>query len=331
MILELSSNIKPHELEDLIEQLGQMGYQTSIQKKEENLSLLLNQTPQNVSKDHKLKSLAHVKKINPLKEIAQLKAKGFDLAHNVHLGGQAIQLMAGPCSVESQSQIDEIAYLISKTPTKILRGGAFKPRSSPYSFQGLGEKGLKYLKDAAEKYQLLCVSEVMDSSDLDMMLEHVDILQVGSRNMQNYSLLKKLGQTQKPILLKRGMSATYKELLLSVEYILMGGNQRVILCERGIRTFETYTRNTLDLSAVPILKELSKLPVIVDPSHGVGIRKYVPQMALSALAAGADGLMLEVHTHPEKSYSDSDQTLSIQEFEKLVEQMSPLLEALKRA
>lgn len=237
---------------------------------------------------------------------------------NQTIGHGTLTVIAGPCSVESEEQIHETAFHVKKAGATILRGGAFKPRTSPHDFQGLGETGLKYLKSAAEQNNLLCISEVMDTQEIDLVASYVDILQVGSRNMQNFSLLKQVGKSGKPVLLKRGFSATYKEFLLAAEYILQSGNPHVILCERGIRTFESYTRNTLDLAAVPILKELSHLPVIIDPSHGTGLRNLVAPMAKAALACGADGIMIEVHPTPDLSISDARQTISPEAFSDLM-------------
>ncbi|OAI48244.1 3-deoxy-7-phosphoheptulonate synthase [Gammaproteobacteria bacterium SCGC AG-212-F23] len=230
------------------------------------------------------------------------------------IGNNLFAVMAGPCSIESEEQIHETAALVAKAGANILRGGAFKPRTSPYEFQGLGKTGLQYMQAAAKKNNLLSVSEVMDTQDIELVANYVDILQIGARNMQNFSLLKQVGKTGKPILLKRGLSATYMDFLMAAEYILQTGNPNVILCERGIRTFETYARNTLDIAAIPILHELSHLPVIIDPSHGTGIREAVPPMAYAAIAAGADGIMVEVHPDPDKSYSDAKQTISPQTF-----------------
>jgi len=226
------------------------------------------------------------------------------------IGGEKIIVMSGSCSVESESQIMETAQLVSAAGATILRGGAFKPRTSPYDFQGLGEVGLEYLSKAAKQYGMLSISEIMDASDIEMTTDKIDILQVGTRNMQNYSLLKQLGRVKNPILLKRGFAATYREFLLAAEYIMNAGNPNIILCERGIRTFETYTRNTLDIAAVPILQELSHLPVVIDPSHGVGLRQYVEPMAYAAIAAGCDGLLIEAHPTPDKALSDAQQTIS---------------------
>jgi 3-deoxy-7-phosphoheptulonate synthase len=230
------------------------------------------------------------------------------------VGGMEVAVMAGPCAVEGEEQIEASARSVAESGAQILRGGAFKPRSSPYSYQGLGIAGLKMLRQAASRHQLAVVTEVMTIEQIETVSEYADLLQVGARNMQNYPLLTALGHAAKPVLLKRGMSATIQEWLMSAEYILTEGNPDVILCERGIRTFETATRNTLDLSAVPVIKHLSHLPVIVDPSHGVGIRKYVAPMARAAVAAGADGIMVEVHPDPDKALSDGPQSLTFEEF-----------------
>lgn len=250
---------------------------------------------------------------------------------NVRFGGDKVCLIAGPCSIESRDQIKKIARLLKPTGTGVLRGGAYKPRSSPYSFQGLGEEGLKYLREAGDENGMVVVSEVMDRMDIIPALKYVDIIQVGARNMQNFTLLKELGKVDKPIVLKRGMSATLKELLMAAEYILAGGNHNVILCERGIRTFEDYTRNTLDISAIPILKKLSHLPVIVDPSHATGIRDKVAPMSLAAVAAGADGLMIEVHYNPDEALSDGAQTLFVEQYEKLVKEIGIIASAVGRS
>lgn len=233
-------------------------------------------------------------------------------------GGEQPVVIAGPCAVENREQILEAAHQVKAAGAHLLRGGAYKPRSSPYSFQGLEEEGLKLLAEARKQTGLKIVSEVMDPFNLPMICNYVDVLQIGARNMQNYHLLKEVGRTNKPILLKRGMSATIEEWLMSAEYILNAGNPNVILCERGIRTFEKYTRNTLDLNAVPVVKDLSHLPVIVDPSHGIGVARYVTAMSMAALGAGADGLMIEVHPHPEQAVSDGQQSLTPQEFEQLM-------------
>jgi 3-deoxy-7-phosphoheptulonate synthase len=246
------------------------------------------------------------------------------------LGGNSIVIIAGPCAVESREQLFETARYVSRSGAKILRGGAFKPRSSPYSFQGMGEEGLKLLKEISTETGQAVVTEVMDTRQIELVLQYTDILQIGSRNMQNYPLLKEAGMTRKPILLKRGMMATIEEFLMAAEYILNQGNEQVILCERGIRTFETSTRNTLDLSAVPMLKQISHLPVIVDPSHGTGLRWMVPSMAKAAVAAGADGIIMEVHYKPETALCDGQQSLSPDEFGMLMTDLRKIAVAIGR-
>ena len=223
---------------------------------------------------------------------------------DVEIGGPRVVVMAGPCSVESREQIERCAEIVAKAGARVIRGGAFKPRSSPYAFQGLGEAGLQMLRDAADRRGLLVISEVMDQTQIAVVSQYSDILQVGARNMQNFTLLRELGKQRTPVLLKRGISATIEELLLSAEYIMAGGNYDVILCERGIRTFETYTRNTMDISAIPVVKKLSHLPIVADPSHGTGRRDKVIPMARAAVAAGADGLLVEVHPDPDRALSD---------------------------
>ena len=244
------------------------------------------------------------------------------------LGGDNLVVMAGPCSVESREQLMEIAHAIKAAGGHVLRGGAYKPRTLPYSFQGLGEVGLKMLAEARSETGLPIVTEVMSPEDVELVEAYTDILQIGSRNMQNFSLLKRVGRAEKPVLLKRGMSATIEEWLGCAEYVLNEGNREVILCERGIRTYETITRNTLDVSAVPILKQLSDLPVVVDPSHGTGIRSLVTPMAKAGVAAGADGLLIEVHSHPEKALSDGDQSLRPLEFVDLMREITPIARAV---
>ena len=233
--------------------------------------------------------------------------------------------------MESAEQIESIAARVAQAGARLLRGGAFKPRSSPYSFQGMGEEGLRLLRAAGDRHNLVVVSEVMDPSQIALMLPYVDVLQVGARNMQNYHLLRALGAVSKPVLLKRGMSATIEEWLLSAEYIMSGGNYNVILCERGIRTFETYTRNTLDIAAIPVIQKLSHLPILADPSHGTGRRDKVPPMARAAVAAGADGLLLEVHNDPEHALSDGAQSLHFEQFEQLMEQLRMIAPAVGRS
>ena len=250
---------------------------------------------------------------------------------NVRIGGDEVIVMAGPCSAETEEQVHASAAAVRRAGAKVLRGGAFKPRSSPYSFQGLGEEGLRMLRDAARAQNMKLVSEVMDTSQIDVVERYADIFQVGARNMQNFSLLRELGKTRKPVLLKRGISATIEEWLLSAEYLLGGGNMDVILCERGIRTFETYTRNTLDISAIPIVKKLSHLPIFVDPSHGTGRRDKVAPMARAAVAAGADGLIIEVHVDPDRALSDGAQSLFPSQFDRLMAELRIIAPAIGRS
>lgn len=250
--------------------------------------------------------------------------------NGVSVGDRAVVIMAGPCAVESLEQAMETARAVKEAGVRILRAGAYKPRTSPYSFQGLGEKGLEILAEVKAELGLAIVTEVMAPEQVSLVAECADILQVGTRNMQNYSLLHAVGEAGKPVLLKRGMMATMEELLMSAEYILSHGNYRVILCERGIRTFETYTRNTLDISAVPVLKQLTHLPVIVDPSHATGNWEWVTPLSLAAVAAGADGLLIEVHPHPDKALSDGAQSLRPERFVELVERVRAVAEAVGR-
>ena len=250
---------------------------------------------------------------------------------DVDVGGERVVVMAGPCSVESRDQIERSAEIVARLGAQVIRGGAFKPRSSPYAFQGLGEEGLRLLREAADRNGLLVVSEVMDLTQVPLVAQYADILQVGARNMQSFTLLRELGKLRKPVLLKRGISATIEELLLSAEYILAGGNYDVILCERGIRTFETYTRNTMDISAIPVVKKLSHLPIIADPSHGTGRRDKVAPMARAAVAAGSDGLLIEVHPDPDHAKSDGAQSLRPEQFEELMSQLRIIAPAVGRS
>jgi 3-deoxy-7-phosphoheptulonate synthase len=250
--------------------------------------------------------------------------------NGVAIGGTEVVVMAGPCSVESREQILASAKIVKEAGAKFLRGGAFKPRSSPYSFQGLGLDALKLLREAGDAHGLLVVSEVMEISQIEIMMPYVDLFQVGARNMQNFNLLRELGGVRKPVLLKRGIAATIEELLLSAEYLLAGGNYDVILCERGIRTFETYTRNTMDISAIPVVKKLSHLPILGDPSHGTGRRDKVPAMARATVAAGGDGLLIEVHPNPDKALSDGAQSLFPGQFAQLMDSLRVIASAVDR-
>ncbi len=250
--------------------------------------------------------------------------------NGVKVGGEEVTIMAGPCSVESREQILLSAQQVKASGAQFLRGGAYKPRSSPYSFQGMGVEGLKLLREVGDQTGLLVITEVMEISQIEPMLPYIDCFQVGARNMQNFNLLRELGHVRKPVLMKRGISATIEEVLLSAEYILSGGNYDLMLCERGIRTFETYTRNTMDVSAIPVLKKLTHLPVFGDPSHGVGKREFVPPMALASVAAGADGLLMEMHPNPDKAMSDGAQSLFPDQLTKLVAQLRQLAPVVGR-
>ncbi|HJZ39765.1 MAG TPA: 3-deoxy-7-phosphoheptulonate synthase [Bacteroidales bacterium] len=252
------------------------------------------------------------------------------IINGIRVGGPEVVVIAGPCAIENQEQLFETASAVQASGARILRGGAFKPRSSPYKFQGLGEEGLKLIRNICNVTGMPFVTEVMDTRQVELVAGYADMLQVGSRNMHNYPLLKEVGMLRKPVLLKRGMMATIEEFLLAAEYILNQGNDQVILCERGIRTFETATRNTLDLSAVPMLKQLTHLPVIVDPSHGTGLRWMVPAMSKAAIAAGADGLIIEVHYQPEKALCDGQQSLSLPEFAQLMKDLKKVAQAIGR-
>jgi 3-deoxy-7-phosphoheptulonate synthase len=292
--------------------------------------------PEDVIREKPLAAIPGVESVTPVLKPYKLVAHEFRQTASllqigsVTIGGPRIVVISGPCSVESREQLISIAEEVKKAGARILRGGAFKPRTSPYTFQGLGVDGLKLLAEAREVTGLPVITEIMDTKDLEVIEQYADCLQVGARNMQNFALLKEVGRSRLPVMLKRGMSATIKDLLMSAEYILSEGNFNVMLCERGIRTFETYTRNTLDLNAVPVLKRETHLPVIVDPTHGIGLREHVPAMALAAVAAGADGLMIEVHNSPEMAKSDGEQALLPNEFTDLITRVRAVAEAIGR-
>ncbi len=277
-----------------------------------------------------------VKEVHRIVSPYKLASRGFRPAGtivkvgSVEIGDGKVVVMAGPCSVESRDQIERAADIVAEGGASVIRGGAFKPRSSPYSFQGLGEEGLKLMREAADRRGLLVISEVMDASQISLLAAYSDILQIGARNMQNFNLLRELGKLRKPVLLKRGISATIEELLLSAEYLLSGGNYEVILCERGIRTFETYTRNTMDISAIPAVQKLSHLPMVADPSHGTGRRDLVPAMARASVAAGADGLLMEVHHDPDHALSDGAQSLYPHQYAELMKQLRIIAPAVGR-
>ena len=335
MIIVINGKTSDSHVEKVVQKLEEMGHKVHISRGEKRIVLGVIGDVENLA-SVPLYAFDGVEEIIPIAKpykLASREFKSFDTTvkvKDVVIGGKEVVVMAGPCVVENKKQIFETAQQVKAAGAKILRGGAFKPRTSPYSFQGLEEDGLKLLAQAGEETGLAVVTEVMSVNQIELVGKYTDIFQVGARNMQNFVLLKELGKTKKPILLKRGMSATLEELLLSAEYILSQGNYQVILCERGIRTFENYTRNTLDLSAVPALKRLSHLPVIVDPSHATGKWRLVSPMAKAAIAVGADGLLIEVHPDPKNSLSDGAQTLKIDTFTQLMKELSSVVWAVGR-
>lgn len=338
MIVVLKPDAKAEDIETVLKKIKSLGYNThEIVGVERRVIGAVGKDEQN--KEHLknvLETMPGVENVIPIQKPYKLAGREIQTANseikvdNMVVGGKRIALMAGPCSVENREQIQATAKAVKNAGANFLRGGAFKPRTSPYSFQGLEEEGLKLLKEAKEVTGLPIVTEVMNPREVDLVARYADILQVGARNIQNFSLLKELGAIPKPILLKRGLMTTIKEFLMSAEYILSEGNKDVILCERGIRTFETATRNTLDISAVPVLKKETHLPVIIDPSHGTGHWDLVQPMAMAAIAAGADGLMIEVHPDPINAFSDGPQSLKPVKFENLVEALKPLLTIMGR-
>ncbi|UCD15675.1 MAG: 3-deoxy-7-phosphoheptulonate synthase [Candidatus Omnitrophota bacterium] len=293
--------------------------------------------PEDVIRLQPLEIFPGVEKVMPVLSPYKLVSREFKkedsvikIRKAVAIGGRKVVVIAGPCSIESREQLKEVAAKVKKAGARILRGGAFKPRSSPYTFQGLGEDGLKYLEEASQQFDIATVTEVMDPRDVELVAKYADILQIGARNVQNFNLLKEVGQTQKPVILKRGLSTTIKEWLMSAEYILSGGNFNVILCERGIRTFEDFTRNTLDLSAVPVVKMLSHLPIIVDPSHATGKWGLVAPLSKAAVVCGADGLLIEVHPKPEEALSDGPQQLRPENFISLMQDLKRMVRVVNR-
>ncbi|MCY3974021.1 MAG: 3-deoxy-7-phosphoheptulonate synthase [Simkaniaceae bacterium] len=324
MIITLESGISREEAEGVLSGLRWMGFTARLSVEKGCFTIAVIQGVDALTDMTRFVELAHVREVSPFQHPFKLAAREFRKRDTVisikgfEVGSGTLAVIAGPCAVESREQLMETGRILAEENVRMLRGGAFKPRTSPYSFQGLGEEGLKLMKEVAEKYDLITVSEVMDGEQIEMMSDYVDVLQIGARNMQNFTLLKKLGKTGCAIFLKRGLSATYQDLLMSAEYILDKGNPNVMLCERGVRTFETHSRNTLDIAAVPILHELTHLPVFVDPSHGTGIRSMVPPMAYAAVAAGADGVMVEVHPTPDRAMSDKQQTIGPELFSEMM-------------
>ena len=336
MIVAMQDTATEEQIQHVIEHLVRMGF--SVHRTTGERQTVLAAVGARIDFDiRNLEVLNGVQQVHRISEPYKLAGRGFrpdgtviEFSNGLKIGADEVVVMAGPCSVESREQLFTVAELISKAGARVLRGGAFKPRSSPYSFQGMGEQGLKLLREAGDRFNMLVISEVMEISQIPLMLPYVDILQVGARNMQNFNLLRELGKVKKPVLLKRGIAATLEELLLSAEYIMAGGNYDVILCERGIRTFETYTRNTLDISAIPIIKKLSHLPMTSDPSHGTGRRDKVAPMARASVAAGADALLIEVHHDPDKALSDGAQSLFPEQFRILMDELRMIAPAVHR-
>jgi 3-deoxy-7-phosphoheptulonate synthase len=338
MIINMNVNATEEQIDHVVKRIQECGFQAHLSRGEERAVIgVVGKREKHRGELEALQAAPGVEEIIRITHPFKLASRNFrpegsvvELGKGVSIGGTEIVAAAGPCAVESAAQIGEIAEKVARAGAKLLRGGAFKPRSSPYSFQGLGEEGLKLMRAAADDNGLLVVSEVMDPSQIDVMLPYVDVMQVGARNMQNYYLLRALGEIQKPVLLKRGMSATIEELLLSAEYIMSGGNYNVILCERGIRTFDTYMRNTMDIAAIPVIQQLSHLPVVADPSHGTGRRDKVATMARASVAAGADGLLIEVHPDPERALSDGAQSLYPDQFAQLMDDLRQIAPAVGR-
>jgi len=335
LVIVLEKNIAEDKIESIIKKLEE--FEFAVHRSTGVEQIVLGAIGVHPNFDiRKVKVLDGVSEVYRITEPYKLASRSFKKENTeinirgVIIGGNEVEVMAGPCSVESEEQVFEIAEIVSAAGAKILRGGAFKPRTSPYSFQGLGEKGLKFLRKAADKNNMVVISELMEPKQVHLLEEYADIIQIGARNMQNFPLLKAVGKSNKPVMLKRGLAAKVEDLLMSAEYILSSGNSNVILCERGIRTFETYTRNTFDLSAIPVIHKRSHLPIIADPSHATGIRDKVLPMARAAVAAGADGIMVEVHNHPEKALSDGPQALLPDQFSELMKQIKLIAEVIGR-
>ena len=336
MIVVMKRGATQENLAAVVKKIEASGLRTHLSKGEE-VTIVGVIGDKKIIANLELQMMAGVEKTVRITEKYKLVSRDFHPedtiidAGGVKIGGDEIIVMAGPCAVESLEQLREAAQAIKACGAKFLRGGAFKPRTSPYDFQGLGEEGLNLLRKVADEFNLRVVTEIVDKDDIDLFCKYADILQVGARNMQNFQMLKALGKCPKPVMLKRGLSATISEWLNAAEYIMSGGNEQVIFCERGIRTYETFTRNTLDLSAVAAVKELSHLPIIVDPSHGTGRWKMVAPMARAAIAAGADGLIIEVHPNPEKALSDGDQSLTPEAFKDLMSSLGGIAKVMGRS
>jgi 3-deoxy-7-phosphoheptulonate synthase len=336
MIVVFRRDATEDQISHLIEKIQKLGLTPHISKGTER-TIVGVIGPEDILQITPLEVFPGVEKVMPVLSPYKLVSREMhpqdtiiDVGKGIRVGGKQIAIMAGPCAVENLDMLMDIGREVKKAGASILRGGAFKPRTSPYSFQGIGEEGLRYLAQAAKELDMVTVSEVMDTRDVGLVAKYVDILQIGARNMQNFNLLKEVGNTKKPVLLKRGLSSTIKDLLMSAEYIMAGGNFNVMLCERGIRTFEDATRNTLDISAVPVIKQASHLPVIVDPSHAAGHWGLVPALSKAAVAAGADGLIIEVHNRPEEAVSDGPQSLKPSTFAALVKELAAIALATDR-
>lgn len=336
MIIVLKPDTTKEQVDHIIEKVSKLGLTPHVSQGTER-TIIGVIGPEDILRVTPLEAFPGVEKVMPVLAPYKLVSREFrqegsviELGKGVKIGGKKIVVMAGPCAVENFETLHSIAVELKKIGIRVLRGGAFKPRTSPYSFQGLGEEGLKYLNQVGKELDLVTVSEVMDTRDVELVARYIDVLQIGARNMQNFNLLKEVGLTKKPVLLKRGLASTVKEMLMSAEYILAGGNFNVALCERGIRTFEEATRNTLDISAVPVVKQLSHLPIVVDPSHAAGKWGLVGPLAKAAVACGADGLIIEVHNHPEEALSDGAQSLTPANFEILIKQLQSIASVIGR-
>lgn len=336
MIIVLKPDTTKEQIDHIIEKVSKLGLTPHVSQGTER-TIIGVIGPEDILRVTPLEAFPGVEKVMPVLAPYKLVSREFrqegsviELGKGVKIGGKKIVVMAGPCAVENFETLHSIAVELKKIGIRVLRGGAFKPRTSPYSFQGLGEEGLKYLNQVGKELDLVTVSEVMDTRDVELVARYIDVLQIGARNMQNFNLLKEVGLTKKPVLLKRGLASTVKEMLMSAEYILAGGNFNVALCERGIRTFEEATRNTLDISAVPVVKQLSHLPIVVDPSHAAGKWGLVGPLAKAAVACGADGLIIEVHNHPEEALSDGAQSLTPANFEILIKQLQSIASVIGR-
>jgi 3-deoxy-7-phosphoheptulonate synthase len=336
MIVVMSQRAAPEQIQDVVDRVKELGCEAHLsQGKETTIIGVIGD--QRRLRESVFEAMDGVEQVVRILKPFKLAGRGFHpedtvvSVRDVDVGGRAVIIMAGPCAVESREQLSEVAQAVQRSGVRVLRGGVFKPRTSPYSFQGLGQEGLELLQEVRDRNGMAVVTEVMSPEQVDQVAEHSDVLQIGTRNMQNYSLLHAVGRSGKPVLLKRGMMSTMEELLMSAEYILSHGNYQVILCERGIRTFEPYTRNTLDISAVPVLKELTHLPVIVDPSHACGNWRWVSSLSLAAVAAGADGLLIEVHPQPEMALSDGEQSLRPDRFYELMDRIRAVAAAIGRS